>query len=176
MRNSGALYPFMEAGIDYEDKTTGMMRFLKLMILIGFLFLFACSGSTKKSIPADVVNIPNTAEGNGDQENLPVMTFSSTEHDFGKMVSGEVVTYSFKFKNTGKSDLVIAGISASCGCTASRYPNMPVKPGEENYIEVSFDSNAKMGFQHKTLTVAANTQPSSTVLSIKAVVIAPESQ
>lgn len=152
------------------------MRLFKLMILTGFLFLFACSGNTRKGIPADVVNIPNTAEGNGDRENLPVITFTSTEHDFGKMVSGEVVTYSFKFKNTGNSDLVIAGISASCGCTASKYPDTPVKPGEENYIEVSFDSGGKMGFQHKTLTVAANTQPSSTVLSIKAIVIAPEAQ
>jgi hypothetical protein len=151
------------------------MRLFKLMILLCFLILYSCAGD-QTGIPANVVNIPNSAEGNGNTGELPVISFSKLEHDFGQVIEGEIVTFSFKFINTGKSDLVIANISTSCGCTASKYPKTPVKPGEENYIEVSFNSSGKLGFQNKTLTIAANTQPSNTVLTIKAKVIAPEAQ
>jgi hypothetical protein len=146
--------------------------YLIIMVLVVFV---SCSGD-KNQIPARVVNIPNTASGDSNKYGLPVIGFTTLEHDFGKVIQGELVTYAFKFKNTGKSDLVIANISTSCGCTASKYPKTPVKPGEENFVEVSFDSAGKEGFQNKTLEVAANTQPSNTVLTIKAMVFLPEKQ
>lgn len=151
------------------------MTILRLMIILSLAALISCSGDNSR-VPADVVNIPNTASGNNNQDQLPVIEFNSVEHDFGKVIQGEVVSYSFKFKNTGKSDLVIANISAACGCTASEYPKTPVKPGEESTIEVIFQSAGKQGFQNKTLQVAANTQPSNTVLTIKAMVIIPEKE
>ena len=149
------------------------MKVFRLMSLLSLMVIFSCSGD-KTQVPASVVNIPNSASGNNSMDKLPLMEFSKLEHDFGKVIQGEVVTYAFKFKNTGKSDLIIANISAACGCTASEFPKTPVKPGEEEFIEVSFDSSGKQGFQNKTLEVAANTQPSNTVLTIKAQVIIPE--
>lgn len=151
------------------------MKVFRLMIMLSLMVIISCSGD-RTQIPANVVNIPNSATGNNRLDQLPFIEFSKLEHDFGKVIQGEVVTFSFKFKNTGKSDLVIANISAACGCTASEYPKRPVKPGEEDFIEVSFDSSGKQGFQNKTLEVAANTQPSNTVLTIKAQVIIPEKQ
>ena len=152
-----------------------VMKLSRLMIILSMMVIVSCSGDRSR-VPADVVNIPNSASGNDNQDRLPMIEFTSTEHDFGKVIQGEVVSYSFKFKNTGKSDLVIANISAACGCTASEYPKEPVKPGEEKVIEVIFNSSGKQGFQNKTLTVAANTQPSNTTLTIKAQVIIPEKQ
>jgi hypothetical protein len=143
--------------------------------MIGITLIISCTGD-KSQVPANVVNIPNSASGNGNQNQLPVIEFAKLEHDFGKVIQGEIVSYSFKFKNTGKSDLVIANISAACGCTASKYPKIPVKPGEEQIIEVSFNSAGKQGFQSKTLQVAANTQPSNTTLTVKAMVFIPEQQ
>lgn len=151
------------------------MRLINLLIISSLIVTASCSGD-RSQVPAKVVNIPNSAEGDENLDQLPVMTFNKTEHDFGKVIQGEIVTYAFKFKNTGKADLVIANISAACGCTASEYPKTPIKPGEENVIEVKFNSGGKQGFQNKTLTVAANTQPSNTVLTVKAMVILPERQ
>jgi len=152
-----------------------VMKLSRLMIILSLMVTVSCSGDRSR-VPADVVNIPNSASGNDSQDRLPMIEFNTTEHDFGKVIQGEVVSYSFKFKNTGKSDLVIANISAACGCTASEYPKEPVKPGEEKVIEVIFNSSGKQGFQNKTLTVAANTQPSNTTLTVKAQVIIPEKQ
>lgn len=149
------------------------MKFSRIAIILSFATLISCSGESTK-VPADVVNIPNSASGTGDQSELPVITFNTTEHDFGRVIQGEIVSFAFKFKNTGKSDLLIANISAACGCTASEYPKTPVKPGEEEFIKVTFNSGGKQGFQNKTLSVAANTQPSNTVLTVKAQVFMPE--
>ena len=135
--------------------------------------IISCSGD-KSQVPASVVTIPNSASGSDNKDQLPVLKFNSLEHDFGKVIQGEIVSYAFKFRNTGKTDLVIANISASCGCTASNYPKIPVKPGAEDVIEVIFNSSGKQGFQNKTLTIAANTQPNTTELTIKAIVIIPE--
>lgn len=151
------------------------MKIFRLLVLLGLATLISCSHD-KTRVPASVVNIPNSASGNNSQAMLPVIEFIQVEHDFGKVIQGEVVSYSFKFKNTGNADLVIANVSASCGCTASDYPRTPVKPGEEGIIEVSFNSSGKQGFQNKELTIAANTQPSNTTLTIKAIVIIPEKQ
>lgn len=149
-----------------------MIKTLKISVIITIAFLAACSGE-KGKVPASVVNIPNSADG-GSVGGLPQIEFNKTEHDFGKVIQGERVTYAFKFKNTGAADLVIASISTTCGCTATDYPRTPIKAGEENTIKVTFDSAGKEGFQHKTITVAANTQPSNTVLSVKAMVFTPE--
>jgi hypothetical protein len=151
------------------------MKTIRLLVLLGLATLISCSHD-RSQVPASIVNIPNSASGNSDQSQLPVMEFEQVEHDFGKVIQGEIVSYAFKFKNTGKTDLVIASVSASCGCTASDYPKTPVRPGEEGLIEVSFNSEGKQGFQYKDLIVAANTQPSNIKLSVKAMVFIPENQ
>ncbi|MEI6456379.1 MAG: DUF1573 domain-containing protein [bacterium] len=148
--------------------------FLFLFLLTGGLFI-SCGSSLDKnsqeSLPADIVNNPNTASGQGDKSTLPVITFVETEHDFGKLLQGENVSYTFKFTNTGKSDLLIAEVSTSCGCTVPSFPKAPVKPGEEGSIKVTFASKGQKGFQSKNVLVVSNTQPNTVVLRIKAQVV-----
>ena len=136
------------------------------------LFIAACNNDSGK-LPADVVHNPITASGEGDMNELPVLSFTETLHDFGTVIEGETVTYSFKFSNTGGSDLLISNVSASCGCTATKYTKNPVKSGDEGIVTVTFDSRRRRGFQNKTITVSANTQPNKVVLRIKAKVITP---
>ncbi len=82
---------------------------MKIYLLIPVLaILFAsCGGDSKKTeLTTDIVNL-NKGEA-------PVMTFEKELHDFGKITQGEKVSYIFKFKNTGKSSLIISSASASC--------------------------------------------------------------
>ena len=133
--------------------------------------MFISCGNSDNSISTDLVNNPNSASGDVDMGKLPVFKFESEEHDFGRISDGEKVSYTFKFKNAGKSDLIISDAKATCGCTVADYPKTPVKPGQESGIVVSFNSEGRKGIQHKTVTVVANTQPNSKVLTIKAEVI-----
>jgi len=147
-------------------------RVLSFLILLGIGF--SCQNPDKQ-VSGDVVRNPKSADSKGKASDMPEISFTKTEHDFGKLIQGEKVSYIFKFKNTGDTPLLISKVSASCGCTASKYPKEPIAAGEEAKLEVTFDSSGQRGIQNKTITVLTNTQPKSTTLRIKAQVATPDS-
>lgn len=114
-------------------------------------------------------NNPNTASTpSGIDKSLPVskIEFEETAHNFGKIKAGDVVTTTFKFKNTGDAPLIIQNATASCGCTVPEKPEGPIAPGETGELKVQYDSRGKSGMENKQVTVTANTQPSITTLQI----------
>ena len=145
-----------------------------LLISVLLIVVTACNQSSNEKLSADLVNNPNSATGKQDTSSLPKFQFETDIHDFGKVIEGEKLSYSFKFKNVGNSDLIIATATASCGCTVPEYPKDPIHKGAEGVITVTFNTAGKNGFQHKTITLGANTQPSDIVLHIKAMVSSPE--
>ncbi len=150
------------------------MKFKLLTIVLFVLALSACNRNANKELSADLVNNPNSASGIKDTTGLPKFQFDSDIHDFGKVIEGEKLSYSFKFKNIGNSDLIIATAGASCGCTVPGFSKDPVKKGDEGVVTVTFNTEGRNGFQHKTITLGANTQPSNYILHIKAMVTSPE--
>lgn len=138
------------------------------------LLLASCAGNTDKPLSTDLVHNPNSAEGMTNSK-MPQMTFEKTEHSFGKIIRGEQVSCSFKFKNTGNAPLIINKVTTSCGCTATSFSDKPYAPGEEGKIDITYNSTGHSGFQQKTATVICNAIPSRTVLRIKASVYGPES-
>jgi len=140
-------------------------------LLLAITVISSCNNNNR--ISTDIVNNPITANGGSDTTSLPRFQFETDNHDFGKIIQGEKVTYSFKFKNVGKSDLVITGASGSCGCTVPSFPKNPIAPGQSGKIDVQFNSDGKKGIQNKTITVAANTQPNTVILKIKVEIVVP---
>jgi outer membrane murein-binding lipoprotein Lpp len=102
---------------------------------------------------------------------IPAMEFETIDHDFGTINEGDVVEYTYKFKNTGEAPLIIQGAQGSCGCTVPEWPKEPVPVGGTGIIKAKFDSNGKQNTQNKTVTVTANTWPKQTVLRFKAMVL-----
>jgi len=150
------------------------MRRITQIIAIVALLLSSCAGNSEKQLSTDLVHNPNSAEGTTNTK-MPQMTFEKTEHTFGKLIRGEQVNCSFKFKNTGNAPLIINKVTTSCGCTATSFSDKPYAPGEEGKIDITYNSTGHSGFQHKTATVICNAIPSRTVLHIKASVYGPES-
>ncbi len=143
-----------------------------LLLALAILTFVSCKPSTDKDkLPSSIVETPATAAGSVKADDMPVMNFDKLEHDFGRVIQGEVITYAFRLENTGRKPLVIASVSSSCGCTVADYPTGALEPGSEGYIKVTFDSNNRRGFQSKTVTVLANTQPNSVTLRVKAQVV-----
>ncbi|MEM9820288.1 MAG: DUF1573 domain-containing protein [Bacteroidota bacterium] len=97
----------------------------------------------------------------------PVISFENSVYDYGTIQQGKKVNHQFKFKNTGKSELVISNVSVSCGCTHPSYPFIPIAPGEEGFIGVSFDSAGRLGKQKPTITVMTNANPKSYELRLE---------
>jgi len=150
-------------------------RILAFAILL-IILLTGCNqqrNDKEKLLDSRVVTNPNSASSKGSKDQLPVITFEESEHDFGKIIEGESVSYKFNFTNTGKGELVIADVSTSCGCTVASYPRTAIQPGEAGSVSISFNSKGRRGYQTKTIVVVANTQPNVTQLKIKAQVITP---
>jgi len=84
------------------------------------------------------------------------VVFEQDLYDFGSVTEGTPVNYQFKFKNTGENPLHITKVKPSCGCTTPKFSEEPIPPGEEGFIDVSFDSQGRPGVQSKTITVTGN--------------------
>lgn len=146
----------------------------QILFFLPLALLISCSsGGGDPYLPTDVVNNPNTADGKANTGILPVITFDEEVHDFGKLIEGETVSYTFKFKNSGKSDLIIADVSSSCGCTVPTYSKEPIPAGKSGEIKVTFNSVGRRGYQTKNIVIITNAQPNSTTVRIKANVVSP---
>lgn len=101
---------------------------------------------------------------------LPTMEFATTDHDFGTINEGDVVEYTYSFKNSGAAPLIIQGAQGSCGCTVPDWTKDPIPVGGTGFVKAQFNSSGKTNIQNKTVTVTANTWPKQTVLRFKAMV------
>lgn len=142
-----------------------------LFFSLSISLLCSCSGDADhdprfgKALSTDLVK-------NGfSSDRLPEISFEQSEYSFGKVNEGEVVKTTFRFTNTGKSDLIIGDAKGSCGCTVAKFPTEPLKPGKSSAIEVEFNTAGKRGTQRKTITLITNSEPSTRVLAIKGEVI-----
>jgi len=137
--------------------------------LAATLLLAACGAKKDHDdISVDIIKNPNSAQGYDNKAKMPVMTFDSELHDFGRLSAGENISYSFHFRNTGNADLVISSTSATCGCTVADYPKGRIAPGADGYVTVTFNSAGKSGQQYQEVTVVSNAQPARNKLKITA--------
>jgi hypothetical protein len=91
--------------------------------------------------------------------------------DFGTIAQGEIVSHTFRFRNSGSSPLIVRDIIPSCGCTKSKIEKPTLKPGEESKIEVIFDSSGWRGLQYKSITLRTNSPIREKSVTIKANVV-----
>ena len=74
---------------------------------------------------------------------MPKFEFERTEHDFGTLKPRRKVSFTYKFKNAGKANLIISTVVPSCGCTVAQFTKTPVKPGESGFITISLNTDNK---------------------------------
>ena len=149
--------------------------FALLLLVFVSVILLSCNSKNKNTNQSSGVTSSSDSSVTGSEMNaMPVLSFEEDFHDFGKLFSGELVSYAFKFKNTGNSVLLISNVGTSCGCTVTAFPKQPIKPGEESTIDVKFDTTGKHGRQSKSITVFANTQPPTSTLRIQAFLVESE--
>lgn len=158
-----------------------MLKF-KVAILAVTVLLVVLPGCKPKgernadAVNPELVTNPITASGKKAANGLPVMSLEQTKHDFGMMVQGEKLSYTFVFTNKGGSELIISDASVTCGCTIADFTKSPVKPGDQGKVEVIFNSAGKSGSVSKSVRLLTNCQPNYTELEITAEVYVPNSK
>jgi hypothetical protein len=140
----------------------------QVLYFAGILLLFTCLSGCNQASQAEKNN--RRSEINPEADG-PVISFQKDVHDFGKIITGERVSYGFRFTNTGTSPLLITGIRSGCGCTVGDYPRDPVMPGKDGRIHVVFNSSGRRGFQSESVRVLSNAEESVVTLRITAEVM-----
>ncbi len=114
------------------------------------------------------IDNPNVAsDTEAPNPDAPVMKFAEAQFDFGDIQPDSKVQHTFRFTNTGKTPLLIADATASCGCTTPSWTKEPIAPGATGELQVQFDSRGKQGLISKQVSVRANTQPNTNTIYIK---------
>ncbi len=143
---------------------------MKYLFFSGFFLLLLIGMTVSCNTKTNETN-QNATAPEQTENSSPEISFEKTVHDFGKIIKGERVAYSFRFTNSGNSPLVISAVRSGCGCTVGDYPKDPVKPGNEGKIAVVFNSAGRNGFQSESVRVLNNSSESALTLRITAEVI-----
>jgi hypothetical protein len=124
----------------------------------------------KASQPKEVVKEEPKQEKPKKKRKRSKISFEEKTWNFGELRDGDIVNHDFKFKNVGDAPLNIKNVTATCGCTQPSFPFLPVAPGEEGTISVTFNSTGKINEQRPTVTVITNGKPSIVKLNLEGMV------
>lgn len=106
-----------------------------------------------------------------DDKMAPEIVFENETIDYGTIPHFADGQREFKFKNKGKSPLIIQNCQGSCGCTVPTWPKEAIKPGKTGVIYVKYATD-RVGPFEKTVTVTSNAKTGTKVLKIKGNVLA----
>jgi hypothetical protein len=127
------------------------MKNILFLLFIGMVSL-STNGQTQEEIKKDFTG--------------PVFEFENEVIDYGDIAVNSDGNRVFKFKNIGKSPLIISNVKGSCGCTVPTKPEEPIMPGETGEIKVKYATN-RVGPFSKTVTITSNAYEPTVVLKIK---------
>jgi hypothetical protein len=134
------------------------LRIAQFTIILFFGLLSSCHSGTQKTVPAV----------SSDESGVAKFAVSEEIHNFGSLKAGEVVSFTFTFRNEGTKTLTITEVDSGCGCTKVNIPNKSVEPGKDGQIEVIYDSAGEVGKQLKTICITSNAEPAHKQLFIRA--------
>ena len=127
---------------------------MRLVCLVFFIasFVISCGGDVSVKNGTTSMQIPK------DSSLFTKITWlDSTDRNFGTIPEGQKLEVAYRFLNSGAKPLIIARVQPSCGCTVAEQPEEPILPGKEGVIKASFNSEGRVGINHKKLYVIANT-------------------
>jgi len=127
--------------------------FLPIILLVSFTLL----NFTNRAFDDEVSDTPS-------------VTWNETIHDFGDVKQHNPAKTKFELKNSGLIPVIIASVTAPCGCTVPKYSKKPILPGEKSTITVTYNSKAPGPFR-KSIVVKFNDQEINKTLYIKGTVV-----
>ncbi len=136
------------------------MKSLKITLILVLLSCLSLTSYAQNSLENDLAG---------------VFQFEEETINYGTINQNDNGIRVFKFKNTGKSPIVISKIKTSCGCTVPTYSKEPILPGATGTIEVKYATN-RLGKFSKSLTIHSNADQPQKRIQIKGNVVKKDSK
>lgn len=107
------------------------------------------------------------AEAPNAEPATPKIALERTEVIFPTVKEGQTLAAQFAFSNQGQAELVIDGVTTSCGCTVAQFSKV-TKPGDHGMLSLELQTSGIVGPYRKTATVSTNdpANPSITLTMI----------
>lgn len=98
----------------------------------------------------------------------PKISVEPAAFDFGKALPGKTLEKQFSIRNFGDADLVIEGITTTCGCTAGLMDEAHklLKPGASGQLRVRLETREYSGKLVRSVLVRSN-DPETKLLEVK---------
>jgi hypothetical protein len=96
----------------------------------------------------------------------PRIAVEPMTHDFGTLLPMRTVQKEFTIRNVGKKDLVILGVSTTCGCTVAEMETTVIKPGHTTPLKVNLETRGAKGRLARSVLVRSN-DPVRAVVEVK---------
>jgi hypothetical protein len=86
--------------------------------------------------------------------------------DFGNALPDKTLRKEFTIRNFGDAELVLEGVSTTCGCTAALAADRRVKPGGSTVLRVTFETRRYTGKVERQVLIRSN-DPKTPLAQIK---------
>lgn len=121
-----------------------MKKFTVIFLVMSSFLIAGAQTTVNNTIPPTAANMED------------VLQLKEMEHDFSQIPQGKPVYYNFEIINTGKTELKLDNVQASCGCTTPEWSHDPIAPGTSANIKVGYNAAGEGAFE-KTITITYNT-------------------
>ena len=111
-----------------------------IAIIYSFLLLvsqYSCNFNTGNSGSQPIKATEKKSKGK--------IVFDKEIHNFGSLKEGEIVSYSFIFRNVGGSPSKFINADKSCGCIELHYSEVEIAPGESSTVEITLNTSGEWG-------------------------------
>jgi hypothetical protein len=120
------------------------------ILLIGMVFLFLATACNYQSSNEK----KQAVSAKDDQKKSPGrIEFSKEIHNFGTLKEGEVVVFSFQFRNEGDLPVLLTKSETECGCITVKFSKDEIPSQAGSTVDVIFNTAGEWGNQIKTVTV-----------------------
>ena len=123
----------------------------KIYILVIFLLYCiefqACIQPTSSTVKTSLTTNPEKKKSPGKIE------FVKEFHNFGTIREGEIVAFSFLFKNNGGTPFRMKKVEPSCDCISVSFEHTEINVQATSAIEVVFHSEGEWGNQIKMVNI-----------------------
>jgi len=107
-------------------------------------------------------------------EEGPRLRVEPPSFDFGRALANRTLRKEFTLKNLGDRDLVIEGVSTTCGCTAAVAGEMTVAPGRSTPLAVRLQTRDYRGRVERRVLVRSNDGKTPLAEIVVSVTVEPE--